>query len=181
MWVAAGPAAFHSVIGTQDGRCFTWGRNEVRCFLGRLLQNLDRLEQYSRVLCWHRQVCICLGWVTMQVQQASANWRAHCLRGTLPWHRTLCYNTAPVTMQPLVCFAPRAERAARARGPCAAQHADGCEGLGGQGRGWGRVRPQPHSRGAAERRDVHLGQQRGGGCPATAALGRARDVTRSPL
>ena len=29
MWVAAGPAAFHSVIGTEDGRCFTWGRNEV--------------------------------------------------------------------------------------------------------------------------------------------------------
>lgn len=29
MWVAAGPAAFHSVIGTDDGRCFTWGRNEV--------------------------------------------------------------------------------------------------------------------------------------------------------
>jgi alpha-tubulin suppressor-like RCC1 family protein len=45
MWVAAGPAAFHSVIGTQDGRCYTWGRNEVRCFPGRLGQNLTRTEQ----------------------------------------------------------------------------------------------------------------------------------------
>lgn len=30
MWIAAGPAAFHSVIGDADGRCWTWGRNEVK-------------------------------------------------------------------------------------------------------------------------------------------------------
>lgn len=35
MWVAAGPAAFHSVIGTEDGRCYTWGRNEVLLYLNR--------------------------------------------------------------------------------------------------------------------------------------------------
>lgn len=29
MWVAGGPAAFHCMIGTDDGRCWTWGRNEV--------------------------------------------------------------------------------------------------------------------------------------------------------
>ncbi len=40
MWVAAGPAAFHSVIGTQDGRCYTWGRNEVRWVLGALPQSV---------------------------------------------------------------------------------------------------------------------------------------------
>ena len=28
-WIASGPAACHSVIGDADGRCWTWGRNEV--------------------------------------------------------------------------------------------------------------------------------------------------------
>ena len=30
-WIAAGPAACHSVIGDAEGRCWTWGRNEVSC------------------------------------------------------------------------------------------------------------------------------------------------------
>ncbi len=30
MWVAAGPSACHSVIGDAEGRCWTWGRNEVQ-------------------------------------------------------------------------------------------------------------------------------------------------------
>lgn len=29
MWVAAGPSACHSVIGDSEGKCWTWGRNEV--------------------------------------------------------------------------------------------------------------------------------------------------------
>ena len=28
-WIAAGSAACHSVIGDAEGRCWTWGRNEV--------------------------------------------------------------------------------------------------------------------------------------------------------
>ncbi len=31
-WIAAGPAACHSLIGDASGRCWTWGRNEVGHF-----------------------------------------------------------------------------------------------------------------------------------------------------
>ena len=29
-FVAAGPTACHCIVGDMDGRCYTWGRNEVR-------------------------------------------------------------------------------------------------------------------------------------------------------
>lgn len=33
VFVAAGAGACHSIIGDEAGRCYTWGRNEVRSML----------------------------------------------------------------------------------------------------------------------------------------------------
>ncbi len=33
-WIAAGPSAAHCLAGDMEGRLFSWGRNEVRSWVG---------------------------------------------------------------------------------------------------------------------------------------------------